>query len=65
MEKGKNAKSLKGVTCDACQCVHHGEHNTCCAAQIAVGPHSASCSHDTVCATFKAKSETIVEPKEY
>ena len=52
-------KHLKGVSCDACQCVHHGAHNTCHAAEITVGPHNASCSYETVCATFKAKDDPI------
>ena len=61
MEKEKMEKHLKGVTCDVCQCVHHGKNNTCCAGMIAVGPHSASTSFETVCATFKAKSDTVSE----
>ena len=59
MEKEKQAKCLKGVSCDACQCVHHGENNTCHASAIAVGPHSASSSYETVCATFKAKCDPV------
>ncbi|MBO7292534.1 MAG: DUF1540 domain-containing protein [Clostridia bacterium] len=59
MDSEKKEKHLKGVSCDACQCVHHGKDNTCCASMIAVGPHSASTSYETVCATFKAKSDPI------
>lgn len=59
MEKEKNAKPLKGVSCDVCQCVHHGKNSTCCAQEIAVGPHNASSSYETVCATFKAKDDPI------
>ncbi len=59
MESENQKKHLKGVSCDACQCVHHGENNTCHAREIAVGPHSASCSYETVCATFKAKTDAV------
>lgn len=59
MENETKRKNLKGVSCDACQCVHHGEHNTCCASEIAVGPHNASSSYETVCATFKAKCDPV------
>lgn len=61
MENGKAKKHLKGVSCDACQCVHHGEKNTCCASEIAVGPHNASSSGETVCATFKAKNDPVAD----
>ena len=61
MENEKQGKHLKGVSCDVCQCVHHGANNTCCAKEIAVGPHSASSSYETVCATFKAKDDPISE----
>ncbi len=59
MENENKSKHLKGVSCDACQCVHHGKENTCHAKEIAVGPHNASCSYETVCATFKAKEDPI------
>ncbi len=59
MENETKGKHLKGVSCDACQCVHHGKDNTCHAKEIAVGPHNASCSYETVCATFKAKEDPI------
>ena len=54
-------KELKGVNCDAYLCVHHGENNSCHAKCISVGPHSASCTSETVCATFKQKDDPICD----
>ncbi len=52
-------KELKGVVCDACHCVHHGENNSCHASEISVGPHSACSTSETVCATFKPKHDPV------
>ena len=54
-------KELQGVCCDAVQCVHHGRDNTCHAKGISVGPHSAESVTETVCATFKAKSDPLCD----
>ncbi len=60
-ESDKNGKHLKGVSCDACHCIYNGEDNCCHANEIAVGPHNACSSSETICATFKPKeSEEIV-----
>ncbi len=61
MENENKSKCIKGVSCDACQCVYHGKNNTCHAKEIAVGPHNASSSYETVCATFKAREDRISE----
>ena len=62
MEEKKNqskccdsSKCIKGVTCDVQNCVYHAAENRCYAGTIAVGPHSADCSANTNCATFKPK----------
>ena len=48
---------LKGIKCDVKNCIHHGGDTYCCAHEIAVGPHHAEPSADTICATFKQKEE--------
>ncbi len=50
-----SGKCIKGVTCDVQNCVYHAGENQCHAGTIAVGPHSADCSANTSCATFKPK----------
>ncbi len=60
MENDKScscAKHIKGIVCDVCNCVHHGDGNCCTATQITVGPSYAESSSETVCATFKPNSE--------
>lgn len=52
-----NGKCIKGVVCDVQNCVYHAEQNRCHAGSIAVGPHSADCSANTNCATFKPKTD--------
>ena len=59
MDKENCKKELKGVVCDASMCVHHGWGNTCHAKEISVGPHSACCTSETVCATFKPKNDPV------
>ncbi len=54
---GEGAKCIKGVVCDVQNCVYHADKNHCYAGSIAVGPHSADCSANTNCATFKPKEE--------
>ncbi len=58
-ETEKCTKCLKGVSCDATNCVYNGKNNTCHAAEISVGPHSACSSAETICATFKPKDEVV------
>ena len=59
LDKDTGKKELKGVVCDAFHCVHHGDHNSCHARSISVGPHSACCTSETVCATFEPKDDPI------
>ena len=54
-------KSIKGIVCDVRNCVYHGEENCCCAGKIAVGPTYANSSAETVCATFRPKTEDRYE----
>ena len=55
---GPSCKQIKGITCDVQHCKYHdGEKNQCMAGHISVGPCDASCSSDTVCATFRPKDE--------
>ena len=60
-DKENTMRELKGVNCDAVQCVHHGKNNTCHAKGISVGPHSAESVNETVCATFKAKEDPLCD----
>ena len=47
---------IKGVHCDVHNCVYHDGECYCNAGTISVGPSFATCSQDTVCATFKQKT---------
>ncbi len=53
-EQGK--KQLQGVLCDVKNCGYNDGHGGCTATMIAVGPTAATTGADTVCATFKPKS---------
>ena len=44
-----------GINCDAKNCVYHDCDCYCTAEMIQVGPSDATCSTDTICATFKEK----------
>lgn len=46
---------INGICCNVKNCVHHDCDTYCTAEQIAVGPSSATCSAETVCATFKER----------
>ena len=41
------------IMCEVKNCVYHQQDNMCSAPQIEVGPHYATNSTDTICATFK------------
>lgn len=45
----------KGINCDAKNCVYNDCACYCTADMINVGPRNATCSSDTVCATFKER----------
>lgn len=57
MENGKCQKHIKGIVCNVKNCVHHERGDCCTADQIAVGPANAECSAETVCVTFRPKTE--------
>ena len=46
---------IKGVKCDVKNCAYHNGMHQCCAGSISVGPTEATCSANTLCATFKPK----------
>jgi len=52
---GCKKQKIKGITCDVKNCVYHEGENDCYAGCISVGPHSATTSSATACATFKSK----------
>lgn len=54
-KKFSSKDHIKGICCNVKNCVHHDCDTYCTAEQIAVGPSSATCSADTVCATFKER----------
>lgn len=45
----------KGVVCSVKQCFYHDGEHRCTAGQISVGPSSATCCSETVCATYKSR----------
>ncbi|MFA6729381.1 MAG: DUF1540 domain-containing protein [Eubacteriales bacterium] len=51
----KIEKINKGITCSVKTCHYNDANGHCTAEKIAVGPSSASCCTDTVCATFKSR----------
>ena len=54
---GCGYKLNEGVKCDVKNCMYHSGDKYCTAQCIAVGPHSAKTSADTICATFKQRTE--------
>ncbi len=52
-----NCKSDKKICCSVENCIYHCGETTCTAKTIDVGPHVASCSQDTSCATFRPESK--------
>lgn len=55
MEKEQTSKRNKGVSCSVAECAYHCGENACTAKTVSVGPSSAKCCADTVCATYKPK----------
>ncbi|MGI6716000.1 MAG: DUF1540 domain-containing protein [Eubacteriales bacterium] len=56
MDKQKDkGKVNKGIACSVTTCVYNDHSNHCTAEKIAVGPSSATCCADTVCATFRPR----------
>lgn len=56
-EKKCDCKHIKGIVCSVKNCVYHDAANACTASEIAVGPVSAESSAETLCVTFRPKSE--------
>ena len=50
-----SSKHIKGIKCNVQNCYYHDCETHCTAGEIAVGPHSAVSSGETLCATFKPK----------
>jgi len=48
-------KEIKGITCDAKNCVYHDKSDSCTAGHINVGCHSATDSSETKCETFECE----------
>ncbi len=46
---------IAGIKCNVQNCHYHDKETCCTAKEISVGPVNASCSGDTLCATFKPK----------
>lgn len=47
---------IRGISCNVKNCIYHDGDAYCTASRISVGPSYATACTDTVCATFKAKS---------
>ena len=48
-------KHVKGISCDVKNCVYHDGKCDCYAGTVYVGPKDATCSANTLCATFKPR----------
>jgi len=53
----KMKKRNDNIVCNVKNCFYHDGECNCLAERIAVGPNYASSCTDTVCATFKPKSQ--------
>lgn len=53
-----NSKNvIKGITCDVVTCQYHTGDGNCTAGHIKVGPNQANVSRETLCTTFKNRTE--------
>ena len=50
-------KVIPGITCEVTNCQYHESDGHCTAGHINVGPHAAQASRETLCETFKNKTE--------
>lgn len=48
---------IRGITCDVTNCAYHESDNRCCAGHIKVGTDRAQASGETLCTTFKSRTE--------
>lgn len=53
----KEEKCVKGINCAVKSCEYHDGEKHCMAGCIAVGPENACCCSDTVCATYRRRTE--------
>ncbi len=54
---GTEKDVIKGITCDVVTCEYHRGNGNCCAGHIKVGPNQAQVSRETLCTTFKNRTE--------
>jgi hypothetical protein len=54
---GGMPKHIRGVRCEVRGCSYHDGDSFCCADRISIGPSFANNSGETVCATFKPRSD--------
>ena len=52
-----SCEHIEGIKCGVKNCMYHDGETFCTAKSIAVGPHFATSSADTVCVTFQAKKQ--------
>ena len=55
-------RHIDGISCDAKNCVYHDGDNYCTAKRVSIGSVVATCSGETRCATFEARSGVTREP---
>lgn len=56
-QKNNCCRHIQGVKCDVENCYYNDCRTHCTANEIAVGPHGADSSAQTLCATFKPKAD--------
>ncbi len=54
---GSPKKVIPGITCEVANCQYHESDGHCTAGHIKVGPHAAHASTETLCTTFRNKTE--------
>lgn len=54
-DSGEKKKLVCGIVCDVKNCAYHDRESECYAGKVSIGPREASCSANTVCATFKPR----------
>ena len=55
--KKDRTKHQKGISCAVGSCAYHDGDCSCCAEKVQIGPASACRCSETVCATFKERTE--------
>lgn len=56
-KKEHSCRHIEGISCDVENCYYHDCDKHCTAREISVGPHHAGTSDETVCSTFRPKTE--------